>query len=735
LSTRPAGGPDDTGRTSPGRARWILLGAGFVVAFMLAALLFTLLNTALNADWYRDAVDSNNGYQRLYNKVLTEPEVARETRDLLAGLPIDHSLVAANIRLVLPPAAVRASINRALDSMVNYLRGNRATFDPFFALQPVFDNISKLADLYLSDTITNLRPLKATSVGDFAGKAVGFANDLGAGRRPAGLPTVAFGPDQAGEISSILLQPLAPADRERLALPVAAALESGDLGTALATVAPAYGQAHTQEVIVDLRQDSHGTHLRVDGAVPGVDNAKVVVDLSRIRFLTGTLLPLLLLGSVVAAGACLVALGRLARRSGRHGPLVAATVVAATGVAVFAVYVIVRLLLGDPFTATFGHSGLPPQLHGLLSDIATSLFHGLDKTFGETILLAVIPAVAVVVWIAVVPRVVRGAHTIPPRTMLITAAVVATVLAVGLGSLAVTTAASAETRQCNGHAELCNRRYDQVAFPESHNAMSASDLGWLGANQDVPMSDQLAAGVRVLHVDTRYWETPDVTASFASSLPPDLQSVVLSAAAASNPVRPGLWLCHALCRLGATKFDTGLRQISDFVRNNPNEVVTLDLEDKTSAADTAAAIQRSGLGRYLYTPGDPSQPWPTLGQMITSGRRVVVFVENHGGTPRWYAPLYRYAMETPYTFTSASQFSCKKNRGGTGKGLFVMNNFITRAAPSRNDAAAVNGRAALVDRARRCAAQRHHVVNFVQVDFSTLGDVNGAVNRLNHVKP
>jgi hypothetical protein len=733
VSTGPAPSPTPDETPAPRRARWILLVTGFVLTFTLASVLLTLSNTALNADWYRNSVDDNNTYQRFYDRVLTDPVVARETRDLLAGLPIDHSLVAANIRLVLPPAALRASINRTLDTMVSYLRGTRGQFDPVFALQPLFDNIHKLADQYLSDTVTNLRPLQATNVDDFATKALRFASDLGAGRRPAGLPTVVFSPDQVGLVSGILLQPLAPADQARLRLPVTGALETGDLGTALATVAAAYGQGHTEQVLVDLRQDSHGTHLRVDETVSGVDNATVVVDLSRIRFLTGTVLPLLLLGSIIAAGACLVALSRTARRSSRSGPLVCATTVIATGLVVAAAYGAVRFVMGDPFAEVFGRSSLPPELHSLLRDVATSLFHSLDTTFGETILLAVVPAAAVVVWIAVAPKVVTRVRDLSPRMMLRTAGVLATVLAVGLGWAFVTTAASAEPRSCNGHPELCNRRYDDVVSAESHNAMSASDLGWLGANQDVPMPEQLASGVRVLHMDTRYWETPEVTASLASTLPPDLAGVVLAAAAASNPVRPGLWLCHSLCRLGATKLETGLRQVADFMRDNPNEIVTLDLEDKTSAADTVAAFQRSGLARYVYTPGDPKQPWPTLGQMIDSGRRVVVFAENHGGTPRWYAPLYRYAMETPYTFTSPSEFSCSPNRGRTGKRLFVLNQFITRAAPSRNDAAVVNARSAIVNRARQCAAKRGRLPNFIHVDFSTLGDLTGAVDTLNRI--
>jgi hypothetical protein len=733
LNTGAAGSAATNEATTRRRAPWILLVAGFVLAFTLAALLLTLWNTALDANWYRNSAEDNNAYNRFYNRVLTDPAVARETRDLLAGLPIDHSLVAANIRLVLPPAALQASINRTLDTMVGYLRGERGTFDPVFALGPVFDHIRKLADQYLSDTITNLRPLQAKNVDDFATNALRFANDLGAGRRPTGLPTVAFSPDQVSQVAGVLLQPLSPPDRDRLQLPVNAALAAGDLGTAIATVAPAYGQDHTNRVIVNLTQDAHGTHLRVDGPLSGVDNATVVIDMSRIRFLTGTLLPLLLIGSVLAAGGCLVALGRLARRSGRHGPLLCATTVIATGLLLAVMYTVARLVMGNPFSELFGHSNLPPALHTLLSDIATSLFHGLDTTFTEVVMLAVVPATAVVLWVAVAPRLVIIGSTPSKRSVVITGGALATVVAVGMGWVFVANIASAAPRGCNGHTELCSRRYDQVVFAESHNAMSASDLGWIGANQDVPMPDQLAGGVRVLHIDTRYWETPQVTASFASTLPPDLQGVVLAAAAAANPVRPGVWLCHALCRLGATKLLTGLRQIAEFMRDNPNEVVTLDIEDKVSAADTVAVFRQSGLSRYVYTPGDPRQPWPTLGQMIDSGRRLVVFAENHGGTPNWYAKLYRYAMETPYTFTTPSAFSCRPNRGGTGKRLFVLNHFITRDAPSRNDAAVVNASAVVVSRARQCATKRGRLPNFVNVDFSTLGDLTRAVDTLNRV--
>jgi hypothetical protein len=112
---------------------------------------------------------------------------------------------------------------------------------------------------------------------------------------------------------------------------------------------------------------------------------------------------------------------------------------------------------------------------------------------------------------------------------------------------------------------------------------------------------------------------------------------------------------------------------------------------------------------------------------------VVVFAERHGGKPGWYSPLYRYAMETPFTFRNPGAFSCAANRGGSDKRLFVMNHFITRAAPSRSDAAVVNAQDAIVTRARRCARVRGRSPNFVQVDFATLGDVHGAIDQLNGI--
>ena len=58
--------------------------------------------------------------------------------------------------------------------------------------------------------------------------------------------------------------------------------------------------------------------------------------------------------------------------------------------------------------------------------------------------------------------------------------------------------------RCNGFAELCDKRLNEVAFPSVHNAMSAAEDNFLIANNRKPQPHQLEAGVRGLLIDAHY---------------------------------------------------------------------------------------------------------------------------------------------------------------------------------------------------------------------------------------
>ena len=202
---------------------------------------------------------------------------------------------------------------------------------------------------------------------------------------------------------------------------------------------------------------------------------------------------------------------------------------------------VVRAVAVDPLQ-DLGRSGLDPAARQLIADIDGNLRDGVARTFLE--LTAMVAAVAI--GAAVVARG-RSAWRREPRRMtagLATAAIGAAVLVV----VALPPASAAPT--CNGSADLCERRYNQVSYLTSHNAMASSDRGYLGADQDPDITGQLDNGVRALMLDLHYWTTPEQAAPFVASLDPKTKAVWAPLARVFQP-HPGVWLCHNVCQLGA----------------------------------------------------------------------------------------------------------------------------------------------------------------------------------------
>src|SRR5215213_9852050 len=104
--------------------------------------------------------------------------------------------------------------------------------------------------------------------------------------------------------------------------------------------------------------------------------------------------------------------------------------------------------------------------------------------------------------------------------------------------------------RCNGLAELCDRRVDQVTFAGTHNSMSASQDGWYAANQQDGIPAQLRRGIRALLIDTQYWETEfDIVGQLRNqqAVAPQVQAILRSL---NDKPQPGPLLCHSFCALG-----------------------------------------------------------------------------------------------------------------------------------------------------------------------------------------
>ena len=162
---------------------------------------------------------------------------------------------------------------------------------------------------------------------------------------------------------------------------------------------------------------------------------------------------------------------------------------------------------------------------------------------------------------------------------------------------------------CNGHPQLCGRRYSNVSFVGSHDAPFVGSLPT--ENQDISVTAQLNAGIRFLQAQTH--RAPSL---FSTS--------------------DTLELCHTSCLLeDAGSLQSFLSTVKTWLDGNPQEVLTLLLTngDNVDVSLFGNAFAASGINKYVFTPSNNAAPlqlnsWPTLRQLITGGHRLVVFLGN-----------------------------------------------------------------------------------------------------------
>jgi hypothetical protein len=295
----------------------------------------------------------------------------------------------------------------------------------------------------------------------------------------------------------------------------------------------------------------------------------------------------------------------------------------------------------------------------------------------------------------------------------------------GLFLLIAPTAGAAQ--RCNGQQALCARTFDQVVLPAAHNAMSAADQGFQFPNQRIGIAEQLQLGIRGFLIDVYYGHTtPDGTVEEDKVRTPE----------------SSLYLCHLVCRNGATPLATALGDLNAYVTKHPDTVLELDLEDYVSPADFAAVAEASGLTEHVYRGN--TKTWPTLAKMIATNQQVVVLAEKADGGPLvpWYHAAYNgilqetgYTYEKPADLTTASKWraTCAPNRGGTTGSLFLMNHWAPPFGPKAATSRKVNAADVIVGRAVACGKRRGLLPTTIAADMVDAGGLISAVARLNRL--
>ena len=176
-------------------------------------------------------------------------------------------------------------------------------------------------------------------------------------------------------------------------------------------------------------------------------------------------------------------------------------------------------------------------------------------------------------------------------------------------------------------------------------------------NQDVSVTDQLNKGIRFLQAQSHLNIFKDLS------------------------------LCHTSCFLkDAGPVSSYLSSIKGWLDKNPNEVVTLLLTNGDNVDVSLFDDAFGNLKSYAFIP--PSSPlkldaWPTLQEMISSGKRLVVFLDYGAETASvpYILDEFDYFFETPYDTLDPEFAQCiidRPPKASPDERMYIVNHFLDK---------------------------------------------------------
>lgn len=315
-------------------------------------------------------------------------------------------------------------------------------------------------------------------------------------------------------------------------------------------------------------------------------------------------------------------------------------------------------------------------------------------------------------------------------------------------------------QKCNGKAEFCNRRYNEITQLRVHNATSITKDKLLGilpnfvADQHRDIDEQLFKdGLRVFKLPIHKKGTEEIAwVTHALSLNE------FDRYAQQYPfIKPFRNKLYALDASNKSLKDV-LSIVKLFLDQHKNEVVTLglDIQGNNMGDLIAQAFIEAKIDPYLYGQ-EPSKPWPTLAELIAMNKRLIVFTSDFLRMPKTkekypaFESLFNYGpkfiFENVFSFKSVKALNSetcdivryKENLSiakiaPTNK-IFDMTHFVTPgAAGDAEMARQVNSYDSVKNHVERCLKKTGGLYpNFISVDFydENFDDLKKIVDEIN----
>jgi hypothetical protein len=148
-------------------------------------------------------------------------------------------------------------------------------------------------------------------------------------------------------------------------------------------------------------------------------------------------------------------------------------------------------------------------------------------------------------------------------------------------------------------------------------------------------------------------------------------------------------------------------------------------------AEIEKRFKEAGLERYVATLSR-DEPLPTLGELVSSNRRVIVFTEKDAdGTVPWYLDGFSFVQDTPLGAERVGELRCRRERGDADSPLLMLNHWADLFPPRLEANRPFQTKRFLLERVRECGRKRGVSVNLIAVDYYDQGEVVEAVAQLN----
>ena len=135
----------------------LVLGVVVFFGFLFLLVLNNFSDRLLSAEFYTDTISGEDTYNRIYDEVLLDPELASTTEDLLGDIQVvSQDDIVELLRQIIPPEYLQSQAEGNIERTVDYFNEDLESLELFFELGPPLEAVKPVLFHYIDQRIDGL---------------------------------------------------------------------------------------------------------------------------------------------------------------------------------------------------------------------------------------------------------------------------------------------------------------------------------------------------------------------------------------------------------------------------------------------------------------------------------------------------------------------------------------------------------------------------------------------------